>query len=57
MKLKPSGYVPAEESRKPGYLAKRMAIYRKQIEDEKKKAEQIKVEQDAKVRKLGRADK
>lgn len=35
MKLKPSGYVTAEASRKPGYLARRMAEYRKRLQAEK----------------------
>jgi hypothetical protein len=56
MKLPPSGYKTAEETRAPGYLAKRMALYRKQIEEQKQKQEAIKVEQVVKVRKLGRAD-
>jgi hypothetical protein len=58
MKLPPSGYKTAEETRAPGYLAKRMEKYRKQVEEEAKKAEAIKAEQAVKVRKLGgRADK
>ena len=33
-KLQPSGYATAAQSRKPGYLAKRMAEYRKRLERE-----------------------
>ncbi|HZR03658.1 MAG TPA: hypothetical protein VFA81_10855 [Burkholderiales bacterium] len=56
VKLKPSGYITAAEAKKPGYLAKRMAIYRKQVEEEKNKAEAIKAEAAQKVRKLGGRD-
>ena len=39
MKLRPSGYVPAAESAKPGYLAKRMAAYRMKVAQEKEARE------------------
>jgi hypothetical protein len=55
-RLPPSGYVPAEETKKPGYLKARMTMYRKQIEEDKKKADAIKAEADLKVTKLGRRD-
>lgn len=38
-RLPPSGYVTAEESRRPGYLAKRLALYRARV---KAKADQDK---------------
>lgn len=44
-RLPPSGYVPAEQSMKPGYLAKRIAMYaaRLKAEKEKREAETAKV--------------
>jgi hypothetical protein len=53
VKLKPSGYITADETKKPGYLAKRMELYRRQLTGQKKKDDAIKAEAEAKVRKLG----
>ena len=51
MKVKPSGYVSAEASRKPGYLAKRMAAYRLKIALEKEARERA----GSKVRQIKRS--
>ena len=39
-RLPPSGYISAEESKRPGYLARRMVMYRKQVEDEQRKQQE-----------------
>lgn len=38
-RLPPSGYVPADDSMKPGYLARRMAGYRMKAAQEKEARE------------------
>ncbi len=38
-KLSPSGYIPAEDSKRPGYLQRRMAAYRMRVALEKEAAE------------------
>ena len=45
-------YTNAADSSKPGYLARKFAQYRKQIEAEKARAE---AEDKAKVRRIGKA--
>ena len=45
MKLKPSGYVTAAESEKPGYLARRFAKFR--AEQREREAEQTRLMQEA----------
>ncbi len=51
-RLAPTGYVPAEQSRKPGYLARRMAAYRLKIALEKEAAERAQQEAQRKVRQI-----
>jgi hypothetical protein len=51
-RLPPSGYVTADESKKPGYLAKRMAIYRAKVEEQKKKDDAVKAELAKKVARI-----
>lgn len=51
-KLPPSGYVPADETNKPGYLARRMKVYRQLIEDAKRRRQQNEAEVQEKVKPL-----
>lgn len=51
-RLPPSGYIPAAETKKPGYLAKRMAIYRARVEAQKKKDDELKAELAKKVARI-----
>lgn len=39
-RLPPSGYIPAAETKMPGYLAKQMKKYRAQVEEQKRKREE-----------------
>ena len=48
-KPKPSGYVTAEETKKPGYLAKRMKMYRQMVEEAKRKQQENEAEAQAKT--------
>lgn len=54
-KLKSSGYVPSEESRKPGYLQRRMAAYRLKLAQEKEARERREGETKRKVSRIGKA--
>ena len=55
MKLKPSGYSTASESREPGYLRRKLRQYAKDEAERKAKAEAVRIEAAAKVRKIGKA--
>lgn len=46
----PFVYVTSEHTRKPGYLQKRMRMYREMVEREKKEREQIEAERRLKVK-------
>jgi hypothetical protein len=48
-RLPPSGYVTAEASRKPGYLAKRIALYRARLKAEAERRAAIEAEAAAKT--------
>jgi hypothetical protein len=54
---KPFRYITAEETKKPGYLKARMVMYRKQVEEQKQREQQVKDEAALKVRKIGRDPK
>ena len=39
-KLPPSGYKTAEETKRPGYLAQRMKVYRQLVEEAKRRQQE-----------------
>ena len=51
-KLKPSGYIPAADTLRPGYLQKRMKVYRELIEEQKRRQEQNDAEAKVKVKQI-----
>ncbi len=51
-KLPPSGYISADDTLKPGYLARRMKEYRDMVKAQKAKDEAIRAEVAQKVKRI-----